>query len=300
MQLSKEDFDKIVNLIMTGDEESMPLMCTLVEDLYKFLSYRHLAHIGKQKLEDASDDIQQSVYVKIFNSVVLNFFKKEDFDINHEDAPKRFVNWLIKVMYNEIIDYFKKDRDMVDIDDSFIENQLVDPRNETLENEEHLECVEHLKKATSIVLSSNIGVYKVLTWMAHSIVMVGSDVTKKESNHMILSSFEHMTLNDMYKVILVASEKIPWLTLTEEQNERIIIALKKIFEGNMTYGETTYGTFFMKNNGEVSGLKSISDWINRINNIIRRKTEEVGNNKKNNPNQSGGKKRGADNEASHC
>lgn len=73
-------------------------------------------------------------------------------------------------------------------------------------------------------------------------------------------------------------------------------------EGNVSYGETKYRNFFMKHNGEVSGKKSISDWVNRINNMIRRHIEDPETEKrgKKKVNKTEKKKGGSRDEASNC
>ena len=74
----------------------------------------------------------------------------------------------------------------------------------------------------------------------------------------------------MYEIVLEASQKIPWIKITKEQDEKILSALRKTREDNVTYGESKYQSFFMKQNGKVSGKKSISDWVNRMNSMIKR------------------------------
>ena len=59
----------------------------------------------------------------------------------------------------------------------------------------------------------------------------------------------------------------------------------------------------MKQNGEVSGKKSVSDWMNRMNDMIRRKTEEPvpsKERKEKNPVKSSSKKRSGGSESSNC
>ena len=76
----------------------------------------------------------------------------------------------------------------------------------------------------------------------------------------------------MYGMILEASAEIPWIEVTPEQNERIVSALNKDFKDGVTYGQATYGMFFMKNGKCPDGKKSISDWANRMNDIIKRES----------------------------
>ena len=109
--------------------------------------------------------------------------------------------------------------------------------------------------------------------MAQFIFILEYDISKIKSNELIITAFENKTLYDMYDMILTASNKIPWIVITREQNEKILEALRKRRNGNVSYGETKYKDFFMKHNGEVSGKKSISDWMNRMNDMIKRRVE---------------------------
>ena len=128
-----------------------------------------------------------------------------------------------------------------------------------------------MRQAFAIVILADVSVYKVLTWIAQFIFVLECDVTKIKSNEMIISAFGNKTLYDMYDMILVASQKIPWITITQEQNEKILQALRKKRVDDVSYGETKYKEFFMKQDGEISGKKSISDWVNRMNNMIKGK-----------------------------
>jgi len=115
-------------------------------------------------------------------------------------------------------------------------------------------------------------------------------------------------------MLLDASVSIPWLVITQTQDAKIRTALRKKRRDGVTYGETQYKAFFMKNKGEVSGKKSISDWMNRMNDIVRREMgeeepdpmsekdeqspEKPGDEKT--PEDDGGKKGRGGDEASNC
>ena len=52
---------------------------------------------------------------------------------------------------------------------------------------------------------------------------------------------------------------------------KILLELRKNKDGNVSFGETKYKDFFMKYNGVISGKKSVSDWTNRINDMIKKR-----------------------------
>ena len=70
----------------------------------------------------------------------------------------------------------------------------------------------------------------------------------------------------MRDILVNAAGRLPWLSLSMEQKKRIDRQLALPFDGGKTYGETTYSTFFMKKGGKAT----ISDWVNRMNERIRR------------------------------
>ena len=55
-----------------------------------------------------------------------------------------------------------------------------------------------------------------------------------------------------------------------EQHRRVMAALQQPWDEEHTYGETPYHAFFMKYRGEYSGNKSVSDWVNRVNDYVCR------------------------------
>ena len=138
--------------------------------------------------------------------------------------------------------------------------------------EDAREREERLAQAVDIVLSADAGVHKVLTWLAQLIFILQHNITKIESNRLLIASFENKTLYEMYDMILLAARDIPWFAVTDKQNDRIMAALRKKRRGGCTYGETKYREFFMSHNGVKSGKKSISDWVNRMNTTIQRNT----------------------------
>ena len=103
------------------------------------------------------------------------------------------------------------------------------------------------------------------------VFIIELDVTKIQSNDMIVKAFEYKTLFEMYDMLLKLSSQIVWIEISPTQNERIIKELNKVWKDDITYGNVKYKEFFMKVKGEKSGKKSISDWVNRMNGMIQKK-----------------------------
>ena len=131
-------------------------------------------------------------------------------------------------------------------------------------------------QAFCVVLSSDIKVYKILTWLAQFIFIVDYDATKINSNKKIIELFENKTLFEMYTMLRVFTSQIEWIEISESQHKKIMSDLQEPWDEKRVYGEICYSEFFMKVNGEKSGKKSISDWMNRMSNMLCRK---IGNQK---------------------
>lgn len=297
MRFSSDEFYIMVDELLNRDPVSFDMLCVIAEKTLR------PTVINWCKAEDClcgrgyEDDIMQEIYLRLMKTVVDYFLLRDGLDTPYNDNPEGFEDWMFSVAMNLKRDFANKVRSRdfktVDIDNpDVIDIPVYDDYGE-----ERIQC---LKQAFDIVLSSDTGVYKILTWLAHFVFMLHFNVTKIKSNELIISAFENKTLNEMYDMILEASEKIPWISVTLDQNQKIRDALRKKRDGEVTYGETKYKAFFMKHNGEVSGKKSISDWMNRINGMIQRKADANSSEKSKKLSDTESKKRGRRDESSDC
>jgi len=272
MRFTRDEFDVMVNELLYKDPISFDMLCQIAEKTLR------PSVVNWCKTEDClrgrgyEDDIMQEIHLRLMKTTVDYFLLRDDIEGPYNDNPEGFEDWIFFVAKNIKRDFANKirNRDFTtdDIDDPAIgEIPSSDYEDDTEEN------VYRLKQAFSIVISSDVGIYKVLTWLAQFIFILEYDISKIKSNELIIAAFENKNLYDMYDMILTASNKIPWIVITREQNEKILEALRKKRTGNVSYGETKYKDFFMKHNGEVSGKKSISDWMNRMNDMIKRRVE---------------------------
>lgn len=272
MRFTRDEFDAMVNELLYKDPISFDMLCRIAEKTLR------PSVVNWCKTEDClrgrgcEDDIMQEIHLRLMKTTVDYFLLRDDVEGPYNDNPEGFEDWIFFVAKNIKRDFANKirNRDFTtdDIDDPAIgEIPSDDHEDDTEEN------VDRVKHAFSIVLSSDVGIYKVLTWLAQFIFILELDISKIKSNELIIVAFENKTLYDMYDMILTSSRKIPWIIITREQNEKILEALRKKRNDNVSYGETKYKEFFMKHNGEVSGKKSISDWMNRMNDMIKRKVQ---------------------------
>lgn len=270
MSFTREEFDCMVQQLLCPDGASFDMLSHIAQKtLYPYVRKLccqdpNLCH------QNLAEDIMQEIHLRLMMTTVTGFLlNREDGALN--DDPDGFRAWMYKVATNRARDFAKqiRTRQFRQVDPQALETVAVyDPAPEM-----HEESVTQLKKAFAIVLSANVRVYKVLTWLAQSVYFLEQDTSRIDSNAQLIAEFENKTLREMYDMILLSSARIPWLQVTQRQHHKIMADLDKPWKGEQTYGQTCYKEFFMKHNGEVSGKKSISDWVNRMDELVKNKLE---------------------------
>lgn len=278
VRFTREEFDIMVHELLYSQQVSFDMLCKIAEKTLKPTVCYWCSTEPCLQGRGYEEDVMQEVYLRLMKTVVPSFLLRHDITGPFNDDPEGFEDWMFKVAQNIKRDVAARVRN-VDFNTDELDDSLCAP-NET--PEEARERKERLQEAFSIVLSADVGVYKVLTWIAQFVFILEHGVTKIESNDLIIQAFEDRTLYEMYDMILRASAKITWMEITDEQDQKILVALRKMHPSGVAYGEIKYRDFFMKQNGEPAGKKSISDWVNRMNGLIRRKGETSGQDQKEN------------------
>ncbi len=263
MVFSKEEFHVMIDQLLYQEKPSFDMLCMMAEKTLRPTVVHWCQMDDCLRGRGYEDDILQEIYLRLINTTVDYFLLREGKDGPVNDNPEGFHSWMFKVATNIKRDFSNKirqhDFNTEDFDD-------VKEAEWTDDEDTESDRVEQLKLALNVVLESDASVYKTLTWLAQFVFMLQYDVSKIKSNDLIVDMFEKKTLNEMYQMIQNAAEKIPWLSLSEDQKIRIVNALSQKWDANKKYGDVEYGTFFMKKGGK----KSISDWVNRMNNTVRR------------------------------
>ena len=302
MRFTREEFDIMASQMLEQKPISYEMLTQIAEKTLRSTVKNWCASDLCLRGRGYEDDIMQEIHIRLIKTTVPYFLRRNGVTEGFNNDPEGFEDWMFRVAENLKKDFANKVRGL-----DFKTEDLDAPQVESLtasydHHEDAQEREALLKEAFSIVLSADVNIYKVLTWLAQCLFMLEHNVTKIESNDLILAAFSDKTLQDMYDMLLCASPAISWLVITDEQDAAIRAALRKKRDGTVTFGETQYSAFFMKHKGVVSGKKSISDWMNRMNDMIRRKLEEAPDSGKTqkNPKDNGGKKGRGGDEASNC
>lgn len=271
MRFTQEEFQEMVNELLHKELISYDMLCRIAEKTLRRTVVNWCNADNYLRGRGYEDDIMQAIHLRLIKTTVDFFLLKDGVEGSYNNNPEGFEDWLFRVAINIKRDFANKIRSQdfkaVDIDDPAIASEML-TTDYDYSAEEH---IERLKWAFSVVISSDVGIYKILTWLAQFIFILEYNLTKIKSTERIIAAFENKTLNDMYNVILSLTDIIPWIDVTDEQNETILRALRKKQKNGVSYGETAYRDFFMTYNGMPSGKKSISDWMNRMKDMIKRK-----------------------------
>ena len=302
MRFTREEFDTMVKELLYQTPVSFDMLCHIAEKTLLPTIKNWCAMDTSLHGRDYDQDIMQNVHIRLIQTTVPNFLLRDGIAGAYNNDPEGFEDWMFAVAKNIKRDFASEVRKVDFKTTSIDEPGVIEaPDNNNMEEDEAQR--ERLEQAFNRILSADTSVYKVLTWLAQSLFMLEQDVTKIQSNELILVAFSNKTLNEMYDMLLTWSDRIPWLTVSEVQKARIRGALRKKGRNGVPYGETRYSAFFMKYKGEPSGKKSISDWMNRLNDLLRKeKDEEDGTpeNTKKTPEDDGDKKGRGGDEASDC
>ncbi len=263
MHFTEQDYRVMISQLAAGDERAY-------DGLYHIATEELMPSIISQCkrydcLRGEQEDILHDVYIILTKTIVTRFLCRPD-DEKTDKSAEGFSRWMHTTTNNYIITLVRKRRCDVPIDDVELSepSEPFTPRGEE-------EAVETLREALNTVLNSDTSVHIVLTFFAEYVYVLTRGVNRMEATDWILFDFSQKTLDEMYKMIMLESEAVPWLVVTGAQHERIMSALRKPTVDGRRHGRLTYAEYFMKYNGETNGKKSVSEWVGRMNKLVARK-----------------------------
>lgn len=216
------------------------------------------------------EDVMQEIRIKVCKNVVTNFFKHEraNGEINYD--PLGFQKWLCTVVKHEKISYFNQMLRVrhctIDLNDTTVESMVENLASTTEDYYGEFSSRERLEEAFKVVIESEARPYTVLTWIAARLFFIEVNEKGGEISSMVDSAFGNKTLYQMRDMLFQATERIKWMKLTEKGKEKINKALDTLYNGISPYGEMRYYEFYMSKGAKAS----ISDWINKMDNIIKK------------------------------
>ena len=273
MCFSQEEFDTMVSQVLMQEPMRYDMLCTITERL---LQKRLLAWSREEWADSSAEgsDLLNDIHLKLMQCVITHFFYHPDRQGVPNLSPEEFEDWVYKVAMNYKIDRvraYKKQKahtvtaiDVEEISDDL--SELEDTMDRRL----------RLRKAFAVAMDADVAPYKTLTWMAHALFLLRYDGEETETKQLLVERFQNKTLQEMYDMILQTADRLPWLVITNRQHHKIQEALYQPSGKGTRYGETCYKAFFMLQQGQPSGKKSVSDWMNRMNNLIKRKLSDQG------------------------
>lgn len=274
MIFTQQEFDIMTDELLRCEPRKFDMLCHIAEKTLKSSVARWCRTEDCLRGRGYETDIMQEIQLRLIKTTVSRFLLRNGPGGPVNNDPEGFEDWLFVVARNQKRDFANKVRS-VDFNTTGLDGSEAEEYTEEMYDSDAAERMDRLSMAFSAVLDADVSVYKTLTWIAQFVFILNNDITKIKSNELIVTTFENKTLFEMYDMILTASQRIPFITITEKQHEKIMSALRKTPDGGVSYGETRYKEFFMKSNGKVSGKKSISDWVNRLNGMINKKTKSV-------------------------
>ncbi len=259
--VSEQEFHTMVEELLYREKAVFTTLCDIATRELRSSIRRWCALDDTLRGKGHEEDILQEVHLRLIKTTVSHFLlREEDGTVNMD--PAGFRAWMFQVAKNITRDFADKLR-RVSGNTTGLDG--ISDREAAAENMS-LERIQELSRAFDIVLDADVQVYKVLTWLAQGVYILSEGVSKIESNGMIVDAFGEKTLFQMRDMLLEAAGRISWLQIHPAQLEKIDEALNKPYDDHRVYGQVQYQEFFMKKGGKAT----ISDWVNRMNSMIKR------------------------------
>ena len=267
--ITQEEFDRIVHEMTAEKPARYDTLCAVAERLLWRKLERRVASTPALARCCTAEDLLSEVYIRLIKCTIPNCLSRDD-TLNND--PEGFARWVYTVAGNICRDKCRSaaarqtvalDADPDDEDAPYL--QIADPDAELPFEVD--ESTDMLRAAFERVLDMDVQVYKIITWAAQAVLILSADVTKIQSNELMIRAYEHMTLSEMWASVTAASARIPWLKISAAADDRLRKMLAAPFSKDVRYGDMVYADFFMKKGAKAS----ISDWVNRINSGLKEK-----------------------------
>ncbi len=189
MRFTREEFNTMVKELLYDTPISFDMLCKIAEKTLRPTVINWCRNDSALCGRGCEDDIMQEIHLRLIKTTIDYFLLRRDIDTPYNDDPEGFEDWMFKVADNIKRDFANKTR-RHNFNTEDLENPMINEIPETDDSDELENINEKLSNAFSIVVSSDVGVYKILTWVAQFIYVLDEDVTKIKSNELIPLGFE--------------------------------------------------------------------------------------------------------------
>ena len=217
------------------------------------------------------EDVMQEIQIKIIKNCERKFFKPVDGKT--EKTCEEFKAWCYVLAKRCFITYYNRQKKYREDEKDFLEKAdkekgetIIEPSpSEGHENRENDR--KRIRESFVAVLDLKSSPHIILTWLSVSLFIVGCDISRIESTHLLAEKFSEITLFEMFNIVVNLSSKLKWLELDDEYFDRQREKLEVIHkETGIKTGDMKYSDFYMAKGPE----KSISDWVNKVNKQIKK------------------------------
>ncbi len=270
MAIAQKEFDIMVQEMIGGDTPQYDMLIEIAEQVLRPHIKRWMFKLPALKQYGTDDDIMNDVHVLLITRTISSFLLKNGANEPVNNDPDGFCAWIYTVARNHVWSLF---RDKINPDQKhlapiLLEELGVDIFEEMAEIERGR---SDLNDSFSKVMGMNTAIYKKLTWAAQFVIIASTNRAKHHTSDLIDKRFSEVSLFAMYKMIKMAARRnVHWMELSPELDEMVLFELNKTDDDGNLYGDELYKNFYMAKGGKAS----ISDWINRINTILRREADK--------------------------
>ena len=275
-RMSKEkyllEFETMVSEISSKDGTSYNALYRIAEHFLKPYIKKLCYNNAVLRNLNLADDIFHDALVEIIKGCVDKFLYRDGV-LNND--PEGFLKWMYTVARNIVVDCSKKHGAK-----SYNEMSIVNDEGETVDIPSQsnpliaIETREMLTECFKAAIHMDCELHIIFAWVLRAIVLSKCDlntveVGKKDelienkANEIVVTTFQNLTMSEIYTVIVLESAHLPWMVITESDDREILSKLAQVKNG-VVLGDRVYNSFFMKKGGKAT----ISDWVYRMNQRI--------------------------------
>lgn len=271
MSLSVKEFNIIIDELLNYEKADFTTLCEVAEKLLR--KRVHAWCVSSPELFNTArcdeDDLMQEILIRLVKTTVSSFLLRNGVDGPINNDAEGFGKWMFTVAKNVKKDIANRERQHW-LTTKYLSEQDADTLAASNSGISAIltaeERADKINKSFAAAIDSDAEVYKVLTWLAHSLFMLNLDVDRTQSKQLILMAFEKRTLFEISDMVFYAATKAPRLKIADRQKAKIEKALNKSYDDVRVYGAVRYDELFMQKGGKAT----ISDWVHKMNKLVIR------------------------------
>jgi len=258
MRFTPDEFQIALRELFVEEPACFDTLCVIAEKELMPAIRGWCADDNALRGRDCECDIMQDTLVRIIKYCITGFFLRDGRNSPNTDMQE-FCRWIYTVARNVKRDYSNSYRERIIVDYSELEGRIGDELGEEFVGEE-------LASVFDITFSLKMGVHKLLAWLAVSVVILNETDKRNVATEIVVNRFGKATLDEMLEFLLRELRRYPNLLPTDSELAGIRKLLDEPDELGVRTGDRPFYTFFMAKGGKYS----VSDWLHKINQLIKR------------------------------